>query len=146
MPTILISTVNYNGQIADIIFSPDTGGTVNLGSYVLPQQLELDYVYGNYDLSFSAYGNTCSFYLSDPSNPTPTPTTTVTPTITPTVTPTLTVTPTTTITPSPTITPSNTNTPTQTPTTSITPSITPSISETPTASGIRTVFVRFNTL
>ena len=118
MATILISTVNYNGQIADIIFSPDTGGTVNLGSYVLPQQLDLNYVYGVYDLSFSAFGSTCTFALWDPDKPTPTPTPAITLTPTPTITPTI----------------------------SLTPSITPSISETPTASGIRTIFVKFKPL
>jgi len=41
---------------------------------------------------------------------------------------------------SPTVTPTTTATP------SVTPSVTPSISETPTASGIRTIFVRFNPL
>lgn len=77
---------------------------------------------------------------------TPTQTPSVTPTETPTQTPTETLTPTPTQTPTTTSTSTPTQTPSITPTTSITPTITPSISETPTASGIRTVFVRFNPL
>lgn len=86
--------------------------------------------------------------------PSETPTNTPTPTETPTNTPTPSITPSVSVTPglTPTATPSQTPTmsPTVTPTTtitpSITPSVTPSISETPTASGIRTIFVRFNPL
>ena len=86
--------------------------------------------------------------------PSETPTNTPTPTETPTNTPTPSITPSVSVTPglTPTATPSQTPTmsPTVTPTTtitpSVTPSITPSISETPTASGIRTIFVRFNPL
>jgi hypothetical protein len=86
--------------------------------------------------------------------PSETPTTTPTPTETPTNTPTPSITPSVSVTPglTPTATPSQTPTmsPTVTPTTtatpSVTPSVTPSISETPTASGIRTIFVRFNPL
>ena len=86
--------------------------------------------------------------------PSETPTNTPTPTETPTNTPTPSITPSVSVTPglTPTATPSQTPTmsPTVTPTTtatpSVTPSVTPSISETPTASGIRTIFVRFNPL
>ena len=96
--------------------------------------------------------------------PSQTPTPGLSPTPTPSITPTTTTTPTQTQTQTqtqtPTNTPSNTQTPTQTPTntpsqtptqtitptSSITPTITPTPSETPTASGIRTVFIRFNTL
>jgi len=86
--------------------------------------------------------------------PSETPTNTPTPTETPTNTPTPSITPSVSVTPglTPTATPSQTPTmsPTVTPTTtitpSVTPSITPSISETPTASGIRTIFIRFNPL
>jgi hypothetical protein len=86
--------------------------------------------------------------------PSETPTTTPTPTETPTNTPTPSITPSVSVTPglTPTATSSQTPTmsPTVTPTTtatpSVTPSVTPSISETPTASGIRTIFVRFNPL
>lgn len=91
--TLEILTTNYSGQTADITFYPCSGGTINLGSQVLPYNYVSDYVYGNYDLSFSAYGTTCSFTVPCPS-PTPTPTNTATVTPTPEVTTTPTVTPT----------------------------------------------------
>ncbi len=77
---------------------------------------------------------------------TPTATPSETPTSTPTQTPSETPTGTPTETPTNTPTGTPTQTPSVTPTTSVTPTITPSPSETPTASGIRTVFVRFNPL
>lgn len=90
---ITISSVNFNGQIATITFYPATGGTINLGSHLLPYTLDLDYYYGSYDLFFSAFSNTCSFDILA-ITPTPTITPTITPTLTPTVTPTQTNTPT----------------------------------------------------
>ena len=116
--SLVISSVNYNGEIADITFYPATGGTVNIGEHILPYTYVSDYIYGSYDLYFSSYTNTCVATFNVPSptptnTPTQTPTETMTPTpsITPTETPTNT--PTQTITNTPTETP--TNTPTQTP-------------------------------
>lgn len=102
---IVISSINYNGQIADITFYPATGGTVNIGQHQLPYSYPSDYFYGTYDLYFSSYTKTCTVILSPP---TPTPTETPTPTPTPTTTPTET--------PIPTTTPTSTPTPTFTPT------------------------------
>ena len=87
--TVEILTTNYSGQTADITFSPCSGGTINLGSQILPYNYVTDYYYGDYSLYFSAYNSTCTFSIPCPS---PTPTTTVTPTVTPT--PTITPTPT----------------------------------------------------
>lgn len=61
-----ISSVNYNGQIANIAFYPDTGGTVSLGANVLPHTFELEYVYGSYELYFGAFDKTCFTYISNP--------------------------------------------------------------------------------
>lgn len=95
--TLEILTTNYSGQIADIVFSPCTGGTINLGSQLLPYNYVAEYVYGDYELTFSAYGGSQCFLSIPCPSPTPTPTQTITPTptntLTPTVTPTNTPTP-----------------------------------------------------
>ena len=124
---VVISSANYVGQIANVTFYPDTGGTISLGANVLPHTFDLDYYYGSYELYFGAFGTTCYTYISNPDTnyllqenystldqedgfkilivEPPTPTPTQTPTNTPTVTPT----------------PTNTQTPTVTPTPSSTP-------------------------
>lgn len=107
---IQISSVNFNGENAEIIFNPDTGGTINLGVHMIPYTTELSYVYGEYNLFFSTYPKNCIVVLE---NPNPTPTMTPTPTVTPTITITPTVTPT--IALSPTTTPTLTPTPTRPP-------------------------------
>jgi hypothetical protein len=96
MPTVLISSINYSGQVSDITFYPQTGGTVGLGSQLIPYYYTADYVYGTYSLFFSSFNSTCEFTLLAP---TPTPTATITDT--PTQTPTPTITPTVTVSPSP---------------------------------------------
>lgn len=101
--TLQILTTNYSGQTANITFYPCTGGTINLGSHVLPYNYIASYIYGDYELYFSGYNSTCNLNIPCPS-PTPTPTTTSTQTPTPTLTPTNTITPT--VTPTTTPTPS----------------------------------------
>lgn len=100
--TLEILTTNYSGETAVITYNPCSGGTINLGSQVLPYNYVSDYVYGDYDLYFPTYNTNCSLSVPCPS---PTPTTTTTPTVTPTTTetptPTVTTTPTVTPTPSP---------------------------------------------
>jgi hypothetical protein len=83
--TVVISSNNYSGQLADITFYPCSGGTTSLGEHVLPYTYESTYYYGQYSLYFSAYNSTCTYNIVCPS---PTPTTTSTPTVTPTNTPT----------------------------------------------------------
>ncbi len=63
---IQISSTNFNGQIANITFYPDTGGTISLGANVLPYTTELEYYYGSYELYFGAYDKTCFTYISNP--------------------------------------------------------------------------------
>jgi hypothetical protein len=143
MTTIILTSNNYSGQTADITYYPDTGGTISLGSVVIPYYYSTDYFYGTYELYFSFYNKTCTLYIEDPSSvllqenldpilqenyskiliesavsPTPTNTLTPTNTITPTRTLTPTLTPTNTITPTNTLTPTRTPTPTPTPTSS----------------------------
>lgn len=123
--SITIKSVNYDGEIANIIFKPaDESIAINLGNQVLPfifQPYLLEpprTVYGSYTIL--VLSGDCPTILNVP-KPTPTPTPTNTPTKTPTPTPTLTPSPT------PTYNPCNiTQTPTPTPTK--TPSPTPILS------------------
>ena len=156
MDTLRIVSNNYNGQSAVITYYPDTGGTINLGTQVLPYDYIAPYFYGTYTLFFPAFGSTCTLYVEDESGnfllqengdyifqenfykiiietaPSPTPTTSITPSVTPSLTPS--VTPTSSVTPS--VTPSRT--PSVTPTSSVTPSRTPSVTPTSSVTPSRT--------
>jgi hypothetical protein len=63
---VQISSTNFNGQIANITFYPDTGGTISLGANVLPYTTQLEYYFGSYELYFGAYDKTCYTYISNP--------------------------------------------------------------------------------
>ena len=52
---IQLQSTNYNGQIAAITFYPCSGGSINLGSQVIPYNYTNDYYEGTYDLFFSAF-------------------------------------------------------------------------------------------
>ena len=103
MDTLKIVSTNYTGQSAVITYYPDTGGTINLGTQVLPYDYVAPYFYGTYSLFFPAFGSTCTLYVDTPS-------------VTPTVTPSVTLTPTMSVTPTPTPTPTITMSVTPTPT------------------------------
>ena len=147
--SITIKSINYDGEIANIIFTPDVDNVViNLGEQTLPF-LFRPYlltpprdVYGVYTIVVIVNGIECPNILNVP-RPTPTPTPTLTPTSTPTLTPTVTPTLTITINPCPTKTPTQTRTPTSTPTRPptptatlnpclVTPTLTPTQTNTPT--------------
>jgi hypothetical protein len=104
--TVQILTTNYSGQTATITFSPCSGGTINLGSQVVPYNYVSDNYLGDYSLYFADFSQTCTFSIPC-TTATPTPTVivaTATPTPAPTDTPlpaTETPTPTTTPTPLP---------------------------------------------
>lgn len=134
--TILIESINYNGEIATVLFKPDNANVViNLGNVVLPYLFDPSLlnpprdIYGTYTiLVLGTDGNCktdCPNILQVP-RPTPTPTPTITPTRTQTPTPTPTNTPTPSYDPCkvPTPTPTKTSTPTITPTNTPTPSAT----------------------
>jgi hypothetical protein len=76
---IILSSPNYTGFIADITFSAQTGGTISLGSHVVPYTVDLDYYYGTYQLCYSAFNVCCDVSIVAPT-PTVTPTVTPTPT------------------------------------------------------------------
>jgi hypothetical protein len=113
---VLLSSTNYTGQIADIQFRAQTGGTYSLGSHLIPYTVDQEYPYGIYQLCFSAYNSCCETVIVAP---------TTTPTNTPTNTPTPTNTQTPTTTQTQTQTPTNTGTATNTPTPTQTPTLTP---------------------
>lgn len=137
--SIVISSINYEGELATILFKPDNDNTtINLGEVVLPYTFDGSIlnpprlVYGTYTILVN--NSTCSNFLNVP-RPTPTPTPTVTRTPAITRTPTVTKTPT--LTPNPCLlspTPTSTVTPTITPTITKTPTLTPSITPTNTPS------------
>lgn len=83
MATVQISSNNYSGQTANITFYPCSGGTLSLGTQVIPYSYSSDYYYGQYSLYFSGYNSTCVYDIPCLS-PTPTSTPTNTPTVTPT--------------------------------------------------------------
>ncbi len=62
--TIVIGTKNYSGETANITFFPESGGTISLGSHIVPYNYVANYFYGTYELFFSAYNFTCSFNIS----------------------------------------------------------------------------------
>jgi len=81
--SIEITSVNYVGQIADITYTPCSGGTISLGSHVIPYTFQSFNYTGQYSLYFSAFNSTCSYEITCPT-PTPTLTQTPTPTSAPT--------------------------------------------------------------
>ena len=129
---ILITTENYDGQMAQITFYPTAGGSINLGTVLLPYEYYTDDFYGRYSIYIPSKDVTCELRFITPTptktptqTPSNTPTNTPTKTVTPTVTPTTSVSPTMT----PTVTPTNTSTLTPTPTKTKTP--TPTVTRTP---------------
>ena len=128
---ILINSVFYDGELAEVLFKPDNDDVVlNFDEITLPFLFEPNLlyppreIYGTYTIK--PVSSNCPYFLNVV-RPTPTPTPTVTPTRTPTPTPTSTVTPTPTFDPCkvPSPTPTSTQTPTPTPTISVTPTPTP---------------------
>lgn len=128
--SITINSINYDGELATILFKPaDENLVINLGTNLLP----FEFFPGLLDPPKTAYGSytilvdgaDCPYVMNVP-KPTPTPTPTNSPTRTQTPTPTTTQTPTATLDPCklPTPTPTTTVTPTVTPTPTPTPSVT----------------------
>lgn len=148
MSTITINSVNYSGEVANILFKPvGVNNVINLGNQILPYVFDPSLltpprtVYGVYTILVE--NADCPVILNVPlPTLTPTPTVTTTPTVTPTPSITPSVTPTfnpcnisPTPTPTKTVTPTNTTTPTNTPTPnapSPTPTVTTTSTNTPT--------------
>ena len=80
--SVTISSENLSGQTCNVVFMPDTGGTITLGPQVFPFTYYSTYVYGTYECYIPTYKCVYSVVV-----PGPTPTPTVSPTVTPTNTP-----------------------------------------------------------
>ena len=157
--SIIIQSVNYDGEVANIIFKPDNDNVViNLGDVTLPCTFNPSLlippreIYGTYTilvLNDQCLDSDCP-YILNVVRPTPTPTPTPTLTSTPTNTPTPTPTPTETkyvCIPTPTITVTQTMTQTLTPTphpTCTNPCGCPSPSRTPKPTRTPTLTTTFN--
>ena len=66
MDTIRILSTNYSGQSANITFSPATGGTEVISGITIPYDFTDDFVFGDYSVFFTAYGNTCPLNVPVP--------------------------------------------------------------------------------
>jgi hypothetical protein len=136
---VRILSNNLSGQTTNVTYLPDTGGTISLGTQIIPFNYISSYYYGIFECYVPTYGYTYSLNVPGPTpTPTITPTQTATATPTPTVTPGLSPTTTETQTPTPTQTPSNTETSTPTPTQTPTNTVTPTSTETPTPTPTKT--------
>lgn len=129
--SIVINSIFYDGELAEVLFKPDNDEVVlNLGEISLPFLFQPYLlipereIYGSYTIK--PIDVNCTYFLNV-LRPTPTPTVTITPTKTPTPTQTPTQTPTPTIDPCkvPSPTPTKTVTPTPSPTKTTTPTPTP---------------------
>lgn len=109
---IRILSENLSGQTVNVTYLPSSGGTIDLGTQVIPFNYLNSYYFGEYEVYSPTYGYTYTLEVPGPSpTPSPTPTPSVTPSETPTESPTNTPTE------------SPTNTPTETPTSTPTPTI-----------------------
>lgn len=70
--TVIIGTNNYSGKTAQIIFYPETGGTIHVGTHIIPYNYITNYFFGKYDLFFPEFNYTCTFTISS-SSPLPVP-------------------------------------------------------------------------
>lgn len=88
MPGIIIQSNNFNGKSVQITFSPFSGGSINLGTQIIPYTYTTSNYEGNYSIYIPEDDKTCALEVGTPPSPTPTSTNTPTPTLTPTNTPT----------------------------------------------------------
>lgn len=63
--TLVISSINYSGYTAQITFYPDSGGTIDLGSQVIPFEYNSEYLYGTYELYFPFFNSTCTLSYTE---------------------------------------------------------------------------------
>lgn len=83
---VTISSINFSGQLTNVVYMPDTGGTITIGPKVFPFDYISDYVYGTYYCYLPSCKYTYTVVVPGPT-PTPTGTPAVTPTPHPTPTP-----------------------------------------------------------
>lgn len=61
--TVKIQDMNHSGMTGDITFYPITGGSINLGSQLIPYYYTAPLVYGDYSVYFSGTEQTCTTSL-----------------------------------------------------------------------------------
>jgi hypothetical protein len=81
-----ISSVNFSGQTTNVVFMPDSGGTITLGEQVFPFNYNSEYYYGTFYCYIPSIKYTYTVVVPGPT-PTPTATPPITPTPQPTPTP-----------------------------------------------------------
>ncbi len=79
---IRILSNNLSGLTTNVVYYPQSGGTIDLGTQVFPFEYITDYFYGIYNCYVPLYDYNYSLSVVEQS-PTPTPTITPTPTPTP---------------------------------------------------------------
>jgi hypothetical protein len=79
---IRILSNNLSGLTTNVVYYPQSGGTIDLGTQVFPFEYITDYFYGTYNCYVPLYDYNYSLSVVEQS-PTPTPTITPTPTPTP---------------------------------------------------------------
>ena len=68
---ILISSNNLSGLTANVVYFPESGGTIDLGTQVMPFTYYTDYYYGTYSCYIPTYNYTYDLVIA---GLTPTPT------------------------------------------------------------------------
>jgi hypothetical protein len=63
---IRITSTNLSGLTANVTFNPQTGGTIDLGSEVIPFNNISDYPYGTYELEVPSYDRTYEINVPAP--------------------------------------------------------------------------------
>jgi hypothetical protein len=63
---IRLTSSNLSGKTADVTFLPSTGGTINLGTQIIPFNNITDYPYGTYELSVLDYDRTYEINVPAP--------------------------------------------------------------------------------
>jgi hypothetical protein len=82
MSGVRILSNNLSGLTTNVVYYPQSGGTIDLGTQVFPFEYITDYFYGTYNCYVPLYDYNYSLSVVEQS-PTPTPTITPTPTPTP---------------------------------------------------------------
>lgn len=76
--SVVISSENYSGQVANIVYYPTTGGSINIGVHTIPYTYITNYYYGEYYIYFLGFSKVCNIILTPPTTTTTSTSTTTT--------------------------------------------------------------------
>jgi len=65
---IRILSENLSGQSSNVVYYPTSGGTIDLGTQVIPFDYLNPYYYGTYELYVPTYGYTYELIIDEPNN------------------------------------------------------------------------------